>query len=82
MVKMVRKYEASGQSQRDFALVHGLSKSKLHYWIKKLSKPDKVLPKANEFPFVPIEITTSPSRKTDQTILIRLTSGVEIEIPV
>lgn len=82
MAKLVDQYKASGQSKKVFAAFHGVSKGKLHYWIKKLSKPDKVLHLANESSFVPIEITPLPSEKTDQAIVIRLTSGVEIEIPV
>ena len=82
MQKLVKAYKASGQSQKAFAATHGVSKSKLHYWITKLSKPSKVLPRDTESSFVPIEITASPLEKTDKVILIRLVSGIEIEIPV
>ena len=82
MGKLVKEYGQSRESQKSFAAAHGLSEGKLHYWIKKLSRPSKVLPPASEPAFVPIAITPSPSGQTDQVILIRLTSGVEIEIPV
>lgn len=80
MIKLVAKYEASGQSQRDFAVTHGLSKSKLHYWVKKSSKSPNSPCAGTISDFLPLEIT--PSEKTDKVILIRLVSGIEIEIPV
>ena len=82
MAKLVDRYKASGQSQKTFAASHGVSEGKLHYWITKLSRPDKALPLADGPSFVPIEISPWLSRKTDQAILIRLKNGVEIEIPV
>ena len=82
MRKLVKEYIKSGESQNSFASAQGISKSKLHYWIKKSSKPSKAVPPDNAVSFVPIEITKSPLQQTDQVILIRLTSGVEIEIPI
>ncbi len=82
MVKLIDKYETSGQSQKAFSAAHGLSKSKLHYWIKKLAKSQKALPSTTEPAFVPLAIIPSPIEKPDKVILIRLTSGVEIEIPL
>jgi hypothetical protein len=82
MTKLVDQYKVSGESQKDFASKHGLSKSKFHYWLTKRSKAEKVSPIVNRPTFVPIEITPSSLAKTDQSILIRSKSGVEIEIPV
>lgn len=82
MVILVKEYMESGQSQKAFAASHGINEGKLHYWIKKLSNPDNTFRLSGRPAFVPIEIAPSPSRKTDRAILIRLTSGVEIEIPV
>lgn len=82
MARLVSHYKSSGQSQTDFAASHGLSKSKLNYWLTKFSKSEKVLPSANKPTFVPIEITPLRSKKTNQVIVIRLSNGVEIEIPL
>ena len=82
MTKLVGLYKESDQSQKAFAASHGINEGKLHYWITKLSSSNKILPKVNQPSFVPIEITPLLLAKTDQAILIRLKSGVEIEIPV
>jgi transposase-like protein len=79
---LVSHYKSSGQSQTDFAASHGLSKSKFNYWLTKLSKSEKVLPLANKPTFVPVETTPSHSKKANQVIVIRLSNGVEIEIPL
>ena len=82
MKKLVREYYQSGKSKKDFATSHGVSLSKLSYWITKLLKPDKSLSLAKESSFTPIAIPSSPSREADPVIIIRLANGVEIEIPV
>lgn len=82
MTNLVAQYKASDLSQRDFAARHGISKSKFHYWLTKLSKSVKTLPLVTESSFLPIAISPSPSEKPEQVIMIRLPSGVEIEIPV
>ena len=82
MARLVSHYKSSGQSQKDFAASNGLSKSKLNYWLTKFSKSEKVLPSTKKPAFVPIEVTPSLSEKTNQVIVIRLSNGVEIEIPL
>lgn len=79
MTKLVALYKESGQSQKEFAVSHGVSEGKLHYWITKISKPEKVKPVSKKVGFVPIEVVPG---QVGRTILIRCTSGVEIEIPV
>ncbi len=63
MVKLIDKYETS---QKAFSAAHGLSKSKLHYWIKKLAKSQKALPSTTEPAFVPLAIIPSPIEKPDK----------------
>jgi transposase-like protein len=82
MQELVSQYKSSGQSQMEFSLAHNISKSKLHYWIKKLETIGKVSTVVSAATFVPIAITPTASQKTDQAIVIRLTSGIEIEIPI
>lgn len=75
--KLVKKFNDSNQSQKDFAKAHELTEGKLHYWISKLTKPEQsVTPKKD---FVSIEVT--PEQES-RSIMIRLKSGVEIEIPL
>lgn len=80
MKSLVLQYRSSGQTRKAFALTHGISLPKLDYWIKKLSKPalkNKKLPSSPGF--VPLEVRPSPLSKPGH-LLIRLPSGVEIEI--
>ncbi len=37
MKELVGSFHRSGQSRKEFAMAHGLTESKLQYWIKKLS---------------------------------------------
>jgi len=81
MYNLVKKFQESGQSQKDFAAAHGLKEGKLYYWISKLTKPQQsvtplVTPKND---FVAIEVTPE---QEGRSIMIRLKSGVEIEIPL
>jgi transposase-like protein len=81
MRKLVKQFKDSGQSQKEFAAAHGLKKGKLYYWICKLSKPQQsgtplVTAKKD---FVAIELTPA---QEGRSIMIRLKSGVEIEIPL
>ncbi len=81
MRRLVKKFNDSGQSQKEFAARHGLKEGKLYYWISKLSKPQQSVaplstPKKD---FVAIEVT--PEQEAG-CIMIRLKSGVEIEIPL
>ena len=81
MRKLVNQFQDSGQSQKEFAAAHGLKEGKLYYWISKLAKSQQSLtpletPKKD---FVAIEVT--PEQES-RNILIRCTSGVEIEIPL
>lgn len=81
MHNLVKKFQASGESQKAFAAAHGLKEGKLYYWVCKLSKPEQsavplMTPKKD---FVAIEVT--PEQEAG-SIMIRLKSGVEIEIPL
>ena len=80
MRKLVSEYHKSGQSQKFFAAAHNLKKGKLNYWIHKfaIEKPASSLPKSD---FVPLSVCTT-STDTEKHLIIRCTSGVEIEIPI
>ena len=81
MRDLVKQFKDSGQSQKEFAAAHGLKEGKLYYWVSKLSKPKQsvtplVIPRKD---FVAIEV--APEQE-GRSIMIRLKSGVEIEIPL
>jgi transposase-like protein len=82
MKPLVKQYHKSGQTRKAFASVHGISEPKLDYWIKKLSKS---APKNNKAlwgsDFVPLEVNRSPLSSPGH-LVIRLRSGIEIEIPL
>ena len=79
MLKLVTAYGSSNQTQEVFAASHGISKGKLHYWMKKLSRYSVSQPFTKTPSFVPIEVTAP---QVACSILIRCSNGVEIEIPV
>ena len=79
MRKLVAEYHKSGQSQKLFASSHDLRESKLSYWIRKFAKTEPVS-KASISDFVPLSVTTSTT--TEKYLVIRCSSGVEIEIPL
>lgn len=82
MEALVLKYDSLGGSKTSFAIAHGISDSKFHYWYRKLSrlkaqKPDQLASDG----FVPLHIKSDVSDPT-RHILIRLSSGIEIKIPI
>ena len=81
MRKLVKEFKSSGQSQKEFSLAHGIKEGKLHYWISKLEKSEqRVAPVITEKKdFIAIEV--APDHE-GLSIMIRMKSGVEIEIPV
>jgi len=80
MQALVSHYHASGQTQEAFAKVHGVSKSKLNYWIRKeAKKPGQGVPRDN---FVPLPVPSPPGAPATGSIYIRFKGGVEIEIPI
>ncbi len=81
MRRLVKKFNDSGQSQKEFAARHGLKEGKLYYWVSKLSKSsESVSPSTiSKKDFVAIEVTPEQGAGS---IMIRLKSGVEIEIPL
>ncbi len=81
MQKLVKEFRDSGRSQKEFASAHGLTPGKLHYWVSKTARPERsaapsIFPKKG---FVAISLTPEHGGRN---IVIRLKSGVEIEIPV
>ncbi len=83
MHKLVKQFQESGQSRKEFAAAQGIKAGKLYYWISKSAKARQAVPwpAAPERNFVPIAVT--PGQKQEmRSIIIRCTSGIEIEIPV
>lgn len=81
MHKLVKEFRDSGRSQKEFAAAHGLSPGKMHYWVSKTARPERsappsIVPKKD---FVAISVTP---QRDNRNIVIRLKSGVEIEIPI
>lgn len=83
MCKLVMEFEESGQSQKEFSAAHGIKQGKLYYWISKLTKQQQGVSSSSvsENNFVPITLTSEEEQEI-RSIIIRCTSGVEIEIPL
>lgn len=82
MRKLVSLYYNSGQSRKSFANSHGVTESKLYYWIKKFSKEQNQVPSLEtSSSFIPLEVSDSKDF-SERTILIRMPNGLEIQIPI
>ncbi|WP_142785975.1 IS66 family insertion sequence element accessory protein TnpA [Changchengzhania lutea] len=81
MHKLVKQYQGSGQSQKEFAASHDIKEGKLYYWVSKLTKPRQVVSGSgsSEKNFVPIAFPALQEQQV-RSIIIRCSSGVEIEI--
>ncbi|SDF05550.1 hypothetical protein SAMN05421636_11099 [Pricia antarctica] len=81
MHKLVKEFRGFGRSQKEFAAAHGLSEGKMHYWVSKTARAERPAPPSivAKKDFVAISVTPESE---DRNIVIRLKSGVEIEIPV
>lgn len=81
MLKLVKEFNESGQSQKAFSSLHGLTEGKLNYWICKFKKSQfegsRSVAPAKDF----VSIGVVPLQE-NRSILIRCQSGVEIEIPL
>ena len=81
MQKLVLQYQSSGKSQKSFALVHGITEGKLHYWLRKLSADKERGDNSTGPDFVPLQIAPDSSVE-DKAILIQLPNGTSVEIPL
>ena len=84
MERLVQEYRQSGQGQAAFAQAHGITESKLYYWLRKLGEPTSgKAESATEKPsgFIPITAPQPPSDDST-SMIIRLGRDITIEIPV
>ncbi|RAV27394.1 IS66 family insertion sequence element accessory protein TnpA [Sinomicrobium soli] len=84
MERLVKEYRQSGQGQAAFAQAHGITESKLYYWLRKLGEPTcGKAESATEKPsgFIPVS-TTKPASAKATSMIIRIGEGITIEIPV
>lgn len=78
---MVKEFRDSGRGQKEFAAAHGLTPGKMHYWVSKTARPERSATPSifQKKDFVAVSVTPEHG---ERNIVIRLKSGVEIEIPV
>jgi len=84
MERLVKEYRQSGQGQAAFAQAHGITESKLYYWLRKLGEPTcGKAESATEKPsgFIPVT-TTKPTNEDSRPMIIRIGEDITIEIPV
>jgi len=76
--EMVREFHESGMTQKDFAVLHGVTRSTLGYWVRRLRKeaePDRTAM------MVPVGSIPSSPRREGMKITTRSGVVVEIELP-
>ena len=76
MTALVRRWDASGETQVVFARQHGVSHGKLRYWLGRLDqRPDIAAPVA----FTPVQVVDAAGRETGAIELV-LTTGDQLII--
>lgn len=68
MYALIRKWEASGQTQEYFFNQHGISKSTFGYWRKKFLREQASQSKSHEN-FIPVKITGEHNINPNQGVL-------------
>lgn len=68
MYALIRKWEASGQSQEYFLNQHGTARSTFGYWRKKFLREKATQSKGHEN-FIPVKITGERYTNTSQGVL-------------
>lgn len=80
MYALIRKWEASGQTQKSILDKEGISKSTFGYWRKKYLK-EKAQPKSKE-KFIPVKIAGENNTNTRPGVLeLVYPNGVRIVCP-
>ena len=74
----VKRWKASGQTQRVYGQARGLPKNQLSYWIQKL-EPAKPAAKKQKSPFTPIRMKQEMALPY---IRIKRSNGTCIELPL
>jgi hypothetical protein len=70
MTALVRRWPAGRETQAAFAARHGISRTKLRYWLRRLRSSNERPPSID---FAPVRVMPSPS--VDGTIEIVLVTG-------
>ena len=68
MYALIGKWEASGQTQEQFLIQHGISRSTFGYWRKKFQREQGSQSKSHEN-FIPVKITDEHITKPSQGVL-------------
>ena len=81
MKALVGSFHRSGQSRKEFSKAHGLTESKLQYWIKKFS--EKPMETAGVPPsFIPLHVPPEGAPSAPRSIVVRTPDGVEVHVPI
>ena len=83
MRELIAKFHKSGDSIRQFASAHGMSKGKLNYWVQRFKDTRQANVASNEEDttrFIPLGL---PQRQDSepQYIIINKPCGTQIKIP-
>lgn len=76
--EMVRQFYESGMTQKDFALVYGVTRSTLGYWVRRLRAKESSTETAS---MVPVGSVMSPTRSAALRVITRSGVTVEMDLP-
>jgi hypothetical protein len=74
MTALTRRWEASGETQAEFAERHGVSQGKLRYWLQRVTRSQ-----ATAVTFTPVEVRDAGRPETG-TIEVALATGERLVI--
>ena len=79
MEALVARWQAGTDNQETFARRHGLSRSGLQYWVRRMAATSR-RPNPAPVAFAPVQVTTTfPS--ADESIAIVLVGGERVVVP-
>ena len=81
MGKLVADFRNSEMSFNKFAAAHGISRGKLHYWVKRLDDAPGLDAIENSNHFIPLNIPSGSSGEL-RYIIINKPCGTQIKIPL
>jgi len=70
------RFQKSGLTQKAFGLKEGITGPTVHYYLKRAQEEER------QGIFSPIEISSKKEDDEDKYIIIKTSSGIEVQIPL
>ncbi len=81
MRKLVGDFRNSDMSFNKFAEAHGISRGKLHYWVRRIGSNIELDAMGESGKFIPLELPVNQTQEL-RYIIINKPCGTQIKIPL